>query len=134
MIDINSIPLPALWGAEAISWLVLLLRMLVLYPKRLRSRVAAGVVIGVLLMQGLGFAQRIQPRTVAVMAMIVALSLASSMWVMHGLWMRSLEASEASGARSQLSRKLGKQLAYGLIGIMAVFAAAFLVLFKGAGW
>jgi len=131
VVNISSVPLFVLWTAEAASWVFLLVRMLIVQPHRLRGRVVAGVIIGVVLIQVLGLARGLPQRTVALMAIAVSLSLALSTLVLRRLYRKYLDAQEEYGPRTPQARKAANPLAFAIIGVLAVVVAALLVIFKG---
>ena len=131
VINVNSVPLVILLVAEAASWVFLLVRMLIVRPKLSRRRAAAAVIVGAALIQALGLFQGHPERTVALMAITVALSFAVSTLVLRRQYARYFEAQEEHGIRSVESRKASNPVAFGTIGLVAVFAAIFLVVFKG---
>lgn len=131
VINVNHVPLVAFLVAEAASWLFLLVRLLMLRPRLSRARAAAGVIAGAALMQAVGLVQGHPERTVALMAITAALSFAVSTLVLRRHWARYREAQEQHGLRSPESRKASNPVAFGIIGLVALFAAIFLVIFKG---
>jgi hypothetical protein len=131
VININSVPLVILLVAEAASWVFLAVRMLIVRPKLSRGRAAVGVIVGAALIQALGLVQGHTERTVVLIAMTAALSLAASTLVLRRHWARYFEAQEEYGVRSVESRKASNPVAFGTIGLIAVFAAIFLLVFKG---
>jgi hypothetical protein len=131
VINVNSVPLAILLVAEAASWVFLAVRMLIVRPKLSRGRVSFGVIAGAALIQALGLVQGHPERTVALMAMTVALSLAVSTLILRRQYARYFEAQDEYGVRSVESRKASNPVAFGTIGLIAVFAAIFLVVFKG---
>ena len=58
-------------------------------------------------------------------------SFAVSTLVLCRQYARYFEAQEKYGVRSVESRKASNPVAFGIIGLIAVFAAIFLVVFKG---
>jgi hypothetical protein len=131
MINVNSVPLVILLVAEAASWVFLAVRMLIVRPKLSRGRAAIGVIVGAALIQALGLFQGHPERTVVLMGITVALSFAVSTLVLRRHYARYFEAQEKYGVRSVESRKASNPVAFGIIGLIAVFATTFLVAFKG---
>ena len=131
MINVNSVPIVIFLVAEAASWVFLLVRMLIVRPKLSRGRAAVAVIVGAALIQALGLLQGHPERTVALMGITVALSFAVSTLVLRRQYARYFEAQEEHGIRSVESRKASNPVAFGIIGLLAVFAAIFLVVFKG---
>ncbi len=131
MVNVNSVPLVILLVAEAASWVFLAVRMLIVWPKLSRRRVAVGVIVGAALIQALGLVQGHPERTVALMAMTGALSLAVSTLVLRRQYARYFEAQVEHGVRSVESRTASNPVSFGIIGLMVVFGVIFLVVFKG---
>ena len=131
VVNVNSVPLVILLVAEAASWVFLAVRMLIVRPKLSRGRAAVAVIVGAALIQALGLLQGHPERTVALMGITVALSFAVSTLVLRRQYARYFEAQEEHGIRSVESRKASNPVAFGIIGLLAVFAAIFLVVFKG---
>ena len=132
VINVNSLPLVIFLVAEAASWVFLLVRMLIVRPKLSRGRAAFAVIVGAALIQESGLVRGLPERTVALMGITVALSFAVSTLVLRRHYARYFEAQDEHGVRSVESRKASNPVAFGLIGLMAVFAAIFFVVFKGA--
>jgi hypothetical protein len=105
--------------------------MLIVRPKLSRGRAAIGVIVGAALIQALGLVRGLPERTVALMGITAALSFAVSTLVLRRHYARYFEAQEEHGVRSVESRKASNPVAFGIIGLIAVFAAIFLVVFKG---
>lgn len=133
MIDLARVPLLVAIAAEVASWALLAVRLVFTVPGRLRWRALAGVVIGVVLLQVIGTLQRTPPRTLALMAVIVSLSLSLTTIVARSDWEKSFQAQERYGDGSPEARKLGRKLGFIIIGIMLVLGVLFLLIFKGAG-
>ena len=131
VINVNSVPIVIFLVAEAASWVFLLVRMLIVRPKLSRGRAAVAVIVGAALIQALGLLQGHPERTVALMGITVALSFAVSTLVLRRQYARYFEAQEEHGIRSVESRKASNPVAFGIIGLLALFAAIFLVVFKG---
>ena len=131
MINVNSVPLVILLVAEAASWVFLAVRLLIVSPKLSRRRAAFGVIVGAALIQALGLVHGHPERTVVLMAMTGALSYAVSTLVLRRQYARYFAAQQEHGVRSVESRKASNPVAFGIIGLMVVFAAIFLVVFKG---
>ena len=131
VINVNSLPLVIFLVVEAASWVFLLVRMLIVRPKLSRGRAALGVIVGAALIQVLGLVRGLPERTVALMGITAALSFAVSTLVLRRHYARYFEAQEVHGVRSVASRKASNPVAFGIIGLIAVFAAIFLVTFKG---
>jgi hypothetical protein len=131
VLNVNSVPLVILWVAETASWVFLAVRILTVNPKLSRGRVAIGVIVGAVLIQALGLARGLPERTVALMGITAALSFAVSTLVLRRQWARYIEAQETHGVRSPQSRKASNPVAFSIIGLVAVFAAIFLVVFRG---
>jgi hypothetical protein len=131
VINIDSVPLVIFLAVEAASWVFLAVRMLIVRPKLSRGRAAAGIIVGAALIQVLGLARGLPERTVALMGITVALSFAVSTLVLRRHYARYFEAQEEHGVRSVESRKASNPVAFGIIGLIAIFAAIFLVVFKG---
>jgi len=134
VINVNSVPLVIFLVAEAASWVFLLVRMLIVRPKMSRGRAAVGVIVGAALIQALGLVRGLPERTVALMGITVALSFAVSTLVLRRHYARYFEAQEKYGVRSVESRKASNPVAFGIIGLIVVFAAIFFVVFKGVTW
>jgi hypothetical protein len=83
------------------------------------------------LIQALGLVRGLPERTVALMGITAALSFAVSTLVLRRHYARYFEAQEEHGVRSVESRKASNPVAFGIIGLIAVLAAIFLVAFKG---
>jgi hypothetical protein len=130
VINVNSVPLVIFLVVEAASWVFLLVRMLIVRPKLSLGRAAVGVIVGAALIQALGLARGLPDRTVALMGITAALSFAVSTLVLRGHYARYFEAQEEHGVRSVESRKASNPVAFGIIGLVAVFAAIFLVVCK----
>lgn len=130
VINVNSVPLVIFLVAEAASWVFLLVRMLIVRPKMSRGRAAVGVTAGAALIQALGLVRGLPERTVALMGITAALSFGVSTLVLRHHYARYFEAQEEHGARSVESRKASSPVAFGIIGLIAVFAAIFLAVFK----
>jgi hypothetical protein len=131
VINIDSVPLVIFLAVEAASWVFLAVRMLIVRPKLSRGRAAAGIIVGAALIQVLGLARGLPERTVALMGITGALSFAVSTLVLRRHYARYFEAQEEHGVRSVESRKASNPVAFGIIGLIAIFAAIFLVVFKG---
>jgi hypothetical protein len=131
VINVNSVPLVIFLVVEAASWVFLLVRMLIVWPKLSRRRVAVGVIAGAALNQALGLVRGLPERTVALMGITAALSFAVSTLVLRRHYARYFEAQEEHGVRSVESRKASNPVAFGIIGLVAVFVTIFLVVFKG---
>ena len=131
MIDINSVPLTDLWIAEGVSWVIVLVLMLKILPTRLRLPMVAGVVAATVIAQVFGVMKRTDPRTLALMVIMVALSVSLSSVVMRRAWTEYLDALETFGERSRQERKSAVPLVYGIVGMMAFFTIVFLAVFKG---
>ena len=131
---LTAFPSIILLVAEAASWVFLAVRMLIVRPKLSRRRAAVGVIVGAALIQALGLVQGHPERTVVLLAMIAALSFAVSTLVLRRHYARYFEAQEEYGVRSAQSRKASNPVAFGIIGLVAVFAAIFFVVFKGVTW
>ena len=134
VINVNSVPLVIFLVVEAASWVFLLVRMLIVRPKLSRGRAAVGVIVGAALIQALGLFQGHSERTVVLLAIIAPLSLAVSTLVLRRHYARYSEAQEQYGVRSVESRKASNPVAFGIIGLIVVFAAIFFVVFKGVTW
>jgi hypothetical protein len=132
VINVNSVPLVIFLVVEAASWVFLFVRILIVRPKLSRGRAALGVIVGAALFQELGPVRGLPERTSALMGITAALSFAVSTLVLRRHYARYFEAQEEHGVRSVESRKASNPVAFGLIGLMAVFAAIFFVVFKGA--
>ena len=128
---INSVPLVIFLLVEAASWVLLAVRMLIVRPKLSRGRAAVGVIVGAALIQALGLAQGHPERTVVLLGITATLSFAVSTLVLRRHYARYFEAQEKYGVRSVESRKASNPVAFGIIGLIAVFATTFLVAFKG---
>jgi hypothetical protein len=109
-------------------------RMLIVRPKLSRGRVAFGVIAGAALIQALGLVQGHPERTVALLGIIAPLSFAVSTLVLRRHYARYFEAQDEYGVRSVESRKASNPVAFGIIGLIVVFAAIFFVVFKGVTW
>ncbi len=131
VINVNSVPLVIFLVLEAASYFFLAVRMLIVRPNLSRGRAAIGVIVGAALIQALGLVQGHPERTVALLGITAALSFAVSTLVLRRHYARYLEAQEEHGVRSVESRKASNPVAFGIIGLVAVFAAIFLVVFKG---
>src|SRR3984885_15889463 len=131
VINVSSVPLVIFLVAEAASWVFLLVRWLIVRPKLSRRRAAFAVIVGAALIQESGLVRGLPERTVALMGITVALSFAVSTLVLRRHYARYLEAQEEHGVRSVESRKASNPVAFGIIGLLAVFAAIFLAVFKG---
>lgn len=131
MINVNSIPVVIFLVVEAASWVFLFVRMLIVRPKMSRGRMALGVIVGAALIQALGMVRGLPERTVALMAIAVALPYAVSTLVLRRHYARYFEAQDEYGVRSVESRKASNPVAFGIIGLVVVFAAIFLAVFKG---
>ena len=131
VINVNDVPLVIFLVVEAASWVFLLARMLILRPKLSRGRAAVAVILGAALMQGLGLARGLPERMVALLGTTAALSFAVSTLVLRRHYARYFEAQDEHGVRSVESRKASNPVAFGIIGLIVVFAAIFLVVFKG---
>ena len=129
--NVNSVPVVIFLVAEAASWVLLLVRVLIVRPKLSRGRAAFGVIVGAALNQALGVIRGLPERTVALLGITAALSFAVSTLVLRRHYARYFEAQEKYGVRSVESRKASNPVAFGIIGLIAVFAAIFLVVFKG---
>jgi hypothetical protein len=57
--------------------------------------------------------------------------LAASTLILRRQYARYFQAQDEHGVRSVESRKASNPVAFGIIGLLAVFAAIFLVVFKG---
>ena len=134
VINVNSVPLVILLVAEAASWVFLAVRMLIVQPKLSRRRAAVGVIVGAALIQAHGLVQGQPERTVVLLAMTAALSFSVSTLVLRRQYARYFEAQEEHGVRSVESRKASNPVAFGIIGLIVVFAAIFFVVFKGVTW
>ena len=108
----------------------MLVRMLIVRPKLSLGRATFGVIVGAALFQELGLG--LPERTVALIEIAAALSFAVSTLVLRRHYARYFEAQEEHGVRSVESRKASNPVAFGIIGLLVVFAAIFLVVFKGA--
>jgi len=131
MINVDSVPVVIFLVVEAASWIFLLVRWLIVRPKMSRGRTAFGVVVGAALIQALGQVRGLPERTVALMGITAALSFAVSTLVLRRHYARYFEAQEEHGLRSVESRKASNPISFGIIGLVTVFAAVFLVVFKG---
>ena len=129
--NVNNVPLVIFLVAEAASWVLLLVRVLIVRPKLSRGRAAFGVIVGAALNQALGVIRGLPERTVALLGITAALSFAVSTLVLRRHYARYFEAQEEHGVRSVESRKASNPVAFGIIGLTVVFAAIFLVVFKG---
>jgi hypothetical protein len=134
VINANSVPLVIFLVVEAASYVFLAVRMLIVRPKLSRGRAAVGVIFGAALIQALGLAQGHPERTVALLGITAALSLAVSTLVLRRHYARYFEAQEEYGVRSVQSRKASNPVAFGIIGLVLVFGAIFIVVFKGVTW
>ena len=131
MINVNSVPLAIFLVAEAAAWVFLLARMLIIRPQLSRGRATVAVIAGAALIQALGLVRGLPERTVALMGITAALSFAVSTLVLRRHYARYIEAQQEHGVRSAQSRKASNPVAFGIIALVAVFAAIFLVVFKG---
>jgi hypothetical protein len=131
VINVNSVPLVIFLVAEAASWVFLLVRMIIVRPKLSRGHVAFGVTVGAALIQESGLVRGLPERSVALMGITAALSFAVSTLVLRRHYARYFEAQEEHGVRSVESRKASNPVAFGIIGLVAVFTAIFLVVFRG---
>jgi hypothetical protein len=122
---INSVPLVIFLAVEAASWVFLAVRMLIVRPKLSRGRAAAGVIVGAVLIQALGLVRGHSERTAALKVITAALSFAVSTLVLRRHYAKYFEAQEEYGVRSVESRKASNPVAFGIIGLLAVFAAIF---------
>jgi len=131
VINVNSVPLAIFLVAEAAAWVFLLARMLIIRPQLSRGRATVAVIAGAALIQALGLVRGLPERTVALMGITAALSFAVSTLVLRRHYARYIEAQQEHGVRSAQSRKASNPVAFGIIALVAVFAAIFLVVFKG---
>ena len=125
VINVNSVPLVIFLVAEAASWVFLLVRWLIVRPRFSRPRAVIGVVFGAALIQVLGLVRGLPERTVALLGTTAALSFEVSTLVLRRHYARYFEAQEEHGVRSVQSRKASNPVAFGIVGLVVVFAAIF---------